>query len=246
SSTTMPDHVLHLTLETAGQKLYDEVHLSIDNLLSAKQVLFDDEQNLKGILRISAPPAFSPVLSWIGEFQQKFPNVQIHVTMTERILDLSADGIDVAFRIGDLHGDNFIAKKVLTIGTKWVGHPKLLARFGAPQTVQDLSRFPLAAWAKNNESKTVIQMGKEKTALPFLFASNDICAVEYMILQGKAIGQISDFTANQWISEQRLVEILPGLEKPDFDVFMLYASQRYPSAIVRKFVEFVLGDIHAA
>lgn len=53
----------------AGQKLYDEVHLSIDNLLNAKQVLLDDEQNLKGVLRISAPPAFEPSLWWIGKFQ---------------------------------------------------------------------------------------------------------------------------------------------------------------------------------
>ena len=81
---------------------------------------------------------------------------------------------------------------------------------------------------------------KEKTALPFLFASNDAYAVEYMILQGLSVGQLYDFSADQWISQNRLVEILPELKKPDFDLFMLYASQRYPSAIVRKFVEFVL------
>ncbi|WP_227503116.1 LysR family transcriptional regulator [Moraxella bovoculi] len=46
----------------AGQKLYDEVHLSIDNLLNTKQVLFDDEQNLKGVLRISTVPACEPIL----------------------------------------------------------------------------------------------------------------------------------------------------------------------------------------
>ncbi|QLB18085.1 LysR family transcriptional regulator [Mannheimia granulomatis] len=224
----------------AGQKLYDEVHLSIDNLLNAKQVLFDDEHNLKGILRISAPPAFLPVLQWIGEFGQTFPNIQIHCTLTERPLDLTADSIDIAFRIGELHGEHFIAKKVLSIGTKWVAHPDLIAWLGTPNTLQDLKNFPLATWAKNGESEIVIQMGKEKITLPFLFASNDSYAVEYMILEGLAIGQVSDFTAEKWIHEGRLVEILPEWDKPDFDVLMIYAAHRYPSAIVRKFVEFVL------
>ncbi|STZ09071.1 D-malate degradation protein R [Moraxella caprae] len=226
----------------AGQKLYDEVHLSIDNLLNAKQVLFDDEQNLKGILRISAPSKCEPVLAWVSEFGQKFPNVQIHATMTERILDLSADSIDVAFRIGELHGEHFIAKKVATLGTKWVAHPELLARFGTPNTLKELKNFPIATWAKNGENEVVIQMNKEKIALPIAFASNDAYAVEYMIVQGLYIGQMSAVTADEWIAKKRLVEILPKLEKPDYELFMLYASQRYPSAIVRAFVEFVMDQ----
>lgn len=95
----------------AGQKLYDEVHLSIDNLLNTKQVLFDDEQNLKGVLRISTVPACEPILGWVGEFQAQFPHIQTHCTMTDRALDMTADGIDVAFRMGELHGEQFIAKK---------------------------------------------------------------------------------------------------------------------------------------
>ena len=161
--------------------------------------------------------------------------------MTDRIVDLSLDGIDVAFRLGNLHGDDFIAKKVATISTKWVAHPDLLARFGTPKTLQDLKHFPLATWAKNGEQEVLVQMNKEKIALPFWFASNDVYAVEYMILQGQAIGQVADFTANAWIKDNRVIEILPKLEKPDYELFMLYATQRYPSWIVRKFVEFVMG-----
>lgn len=120
----------------------------MDNLLNARQALFDDKQNLKGVLRLSAPPAFETALWWIGKFHMQFPHIQIHCTLTERHLDLVADGIDVAFRIGNLHGEQFIAKKVMDIGTKWVAHPDLLARIGTPKTLQDLKHFPLAAWAK--------------------------------------------------------------------------------------------------
>lgn len=225
----------------AGQKLYDEVHLSIDNLNNAKQVLFDDERQLKGVLRISATPNFSPALSWIAAFQAQYPLISVHCTMTDRILDLSADGIDVAFRIGNLHGDSFIAKKVLSVRPKWVAHPDLLARFGTPKTPKDLAKFPLAGWAKNGE-RLSLKLGKTTFELPYMFAANDSHALEYMVLQGKAVCQLSDFTVDKLIKENGLVEILPDFESPVFDVHMVYASHRYPSAIVRKFVEFVLSE----
>lgn len=62
--------------------------------------------------------------------------------MTDRILDMTADGIDVAFRMGELHGEQFIAKKMLSVRPKWVARPDLLAQYGTPQTVQDLANPP--------------------------------------------------------------------------------------------------------
>lgn len=95
----------------AGQRLYEQVHLSIEQLATAKEVLFEEQGNLKGKLLLSASPACEPVLAWIADFQAAYPQVQVHCTLTDRLLDLSADGIDVAFRIGQLHGEQFIAKK---------------------------------------------------------------------------------------------------------------------------------------
>lgn len=128
----------------AGQRLYEQTYLAIDNLNNAEQVLFEEQGALKGMLRISAVPACEPLLAWIAEFQKQFPHIQIHCTMTDRVLDMTADGIDVAFRMGDLHGEQFIAKKVLSVRSKWVARPELLAQYGRPQTVQDLANFRLA------------------------------------------------------------------------------------------------------
>lgn len=229
----------------AGQKLYDEVHLSIDNLNNAKQVLFEDERQLKGVLRISATPNFEPVLAWIADFQAEYPHICVHCTMTDRVLDLSADGIDVAFRIGNLHGDSFIAKKVMSVRPKWVAHPDLLARLGTPQSPKDLAKFPLAGWAKNGE-RLSFKLGKTAFELPYFFASTDTHSLEYMALTGKAVCQLSDFTVDRLVKEKGLVEILPDFDSPAFEVNMIYAAHRYPSAIVRKFVEFVAERVKAA
>lgn len=149
-----------------GQRLYEQVHLSIEQLATAKEVLFEEQGNLKGKLRLSASPACEPVWAWIADFQAAYPQVQVHCTLTDRLLDLSADGIDVAFRIGQLHGEQFIAKKVGQIGSKWVAHPKFLARFGTPSTVKDLKNFPIAAWAKNEASVITLGTGRQAVEIP--------------------------------------------------------------------------------
>ncbi|AKG08579.1 transcriptional regulator [Moraxella bovoculi] len=230
----------------AGQKLYDEVHLSIDNLLNTKQVLFDDEQNLKGVLRISTVPACEPILGWVGEFQAQFPHIQTHCTMTDRALDMTADGIDVAFRMGELHGEQFIAKKVLSVRSKWVARPDLLAQHGTPSTMQDLANLPLAGWARNGETALSIKIDKQTHHLPYLFASNESPAVEFMAINGRAVCQLADYTADRLIKDYGLTEVLADIELPSYDVSMLYASHRYPSSIVRAFVEFIMNKIDSA
>ncbi|AHG85286.1 Transcriptional regulator, LysR [Bibersteinia trehalosi USDA-ARS-USMARC-190] len=227
----------------AGQRLYEQVHLSIENLVNAEQLLFAEQQQLQGKLRISASPACEPVLDWIAQFQMQYPQIQVHCTMTDRVLDLSADGIDVAFRIGNLHGDGFIAKKVGQLSSKWVAHPDLLARYGTPTTLNALDHFPLAVWAKNDESTIKLGTGKQAVEIPYFFASNDSYALECMVKRGKAIAQLADFTVERLVAENGLVEVLSDVPNPHFDLTMIYAAHRYPSTIVRTFVDFISKQI---
>ncbi len=226
----------------AGQRLYEQVHLSIEQLATAKEVLFEEQGNLKGKLRLSASPACEPVLAWIADFQAAYPQVQVHCTLTDRLLDLSADGIDVAFRIGQLHGEQFIAKKVGQIGSKWVAHPKFLARFGTPSTVKDLKNFPIAAWAKNEASVITLGTGRQAVEIPYLFPA--MTAMPLNIWQ-KAVALLADSTVDRLVAENGLVEVLGETENPKFDLTMIYAAHRYPSSIVRAFVGFVLEQVKA-
>ena len=57
----------------AGQRLYEQTHLAMDNLVNAEQVLFEEQGNLKGILRISAVPACEPILRGWENFKHSFP-----------------------------------------------------------------------------------------------------------------------------------------------------------------------------
>lgn len=87
-----------------------------------------------------------------------------------------------------------------------------------------------------NETVLSFKIDKQTYHLPYMFASNESSAVEFMAINGRAVCQLADYTADRLIRDCGLTEVLPNVVLPSYDVSMLYASHRYPSSIVRAFV----------
>ncbi|MCW9733008.1 LysR family transcriptional regulator [Avibacterium sp. 20-15] len=222
----------------AGLRLYEQVHLPMDNLLNAQEALFHEQNELAGRLRLSAIPTCTPLLAWVDEFCQRYPKVQVHCQLTERVLDLAADGIDIAFRVGNLQADHLIAKPILQSRAKLVAHPSLLAKWGVPQDPQALSRLPCAGWGRGDAMMTW-QLGDERLNLNYRFASNDSYALVFAAKAGMAICQLPDFLADDLIQKEGLVEVLVDYPQPAHELYMLYAAHRYPSRTIKTFIDFV-------
>lgn len=227
----------------AGQQFYEQIALSVDNLTQITQHFAADDRDISGKLRISTTTGMDEIWAWIDEFGELYPKVSVHLQVTDRILDLVEDGIDFAFRVGELHTDSVIAKKVMTNRVKWLAHPKLLDRFGTPNTLADLANFPLVGWARADQKFLPIPNGKKSLELPYTFASNDAYAIENAIKKGRGVGMLADKTAHRLITENGLVEILPHIPMPEFAVHLLYVKHRYQSALMRKFLEFVIEKV---
>lgn len=223
----------------AGQQFYEQIALSVDNLTQITQNFTADDSDISGKLRISTTQGMDEIWAWIDEFCELYPKVSVRLQVTDRILDLVEDSIDVAFRVGELHTDSVVAKKVMTQHAKWLAHPKLLEKFGTPQTLAELANYPIVAYAKSEQKYLTIPNGKKSLQLPYAFASNDVYAIENAIKNGRGIGMLYDKTAYRLIAENGLVEILPDIQMPEYAVHLLYVKHRYQSAVVRKFLEFV-------
>ncbi len=121
-----------------------------------------------------------------------------------------------------------------------------MAKSGTPNSLAELQHFPIAVWERNENPTVRLGSGKQAVEIPYLFASNDSYAIEYMAKQGKAIAQLARFTADRLIAENGLVEVLADVESTKLDITMIYAQHRYPPSIVRAFVGFVLERVQAA
>ena len=223
----------------AGQKLYEQVYHSMDNLLQVEKSLTDN-QEISGKLRISTFTGLEEVWAWVDEFCTQYPQVKVHCQVTDRVLDLVEDNIDFAFRAGDLYADNAVARLVLAAKTKCVAHPHLLAQYGTPTTPDDLAHFPCVGFAKAQQKNLLLSLTNTTLSLPYVFASNDVYAVAYFIQQGRGIGYLPKQIADRLIQEAGLVEVLADYPMQTYPVHLLYLKHRYPSSLRRAFLDFII------
>lgn len=146
-----------IKLTEAGSRLYEHASRGVEALNEAQHAVMNDEIRLKGRLRLSMPPAFTPWWELLGAFQQRFPEISVSVFSTERRVDLVQDGIDVALRVGTIVHESMVARQMIKYRHKLVASPALLAQFSDPATPEDLHRYPCAIWAADpRDRKSVV------------------------------------------------------------------------------------------
>ncbi|MGX2968073.1 LysR family transcriptional regulator [Ursidibacter sp. B-7004-1] len=224
---------------TQGQLFYEQVYLSIDNLLHIERTLHDHKHALSGVLRVSMPIGIDSIWNVLMAFGQRYPNVAIHCQATERTIDLVADGIDVAFRMGDLQTDSVIAMPVAYARAVWVASPELIARLGTPSTPDDLLHYPCASFGKSGEQSVVFEWQDGKCQVPCVFVSNDNSAIVHWAKMGQAVCLMMDNIAQSLIEQGQVVQVLADYPSIYYSINALYLAHRHRSAVVKSFIEFI-------
>jgi DNA-binding transcriptional LysR family regulator len=206
--------------------------------MEAEHALVQDQALLKGRLRLSLPPIFEPWWELLSAFQQRYPDVQIHVYSTERRVDLVEDGIDVALRVNTILHEDMVARQLLVFRNILVASPAFLARHGYPERPADLARFPCAVWASRSEVATFWRLGRETIQPRAVLSTNDYQHLFARALAGDAIAELPPFLAAGPIREGRLIRLLPGFPLPEWPLNLVYPSHRYLSPIVRAYLDF--------
>ncbi len=225
-------------LTDAGARLYEHAGRGIEALLEAEQAVASDQARLKGRLRLSLPPAFEPWWELLSAFQQRYPDIRLHVYTTERRIDLIEDGIDVALRVGAITHETMVARRVVSYRHVLVASPRLIERLGMPESVDALHRFPCAVWALGANAPDVWQLGKQVIEPKSVLATNDYAHLRNCALAGEVVTELLPFLAAAAIRTGQLVALLQDPPMLEQHINLLYPSHRHPSAIVRTYLDF--------
>lgn len=225
-------------LTDAGARLYEHASRGIEALAEGEQAVMSDQAHLKGRLRLSLPPAFEPWWELLAAFQQRYPDIRVHVYTTERRVDLVEDGIDVSLRVGAIVHETMVARRVLAYRHVLVASPLLLGRLGVPDAPDALHRFPCATWSVGANANGAWRLGGQVFEPKALLTTNDYAHLRSRALSGEAVTELPPFLAATAIREGRLVALLPEYPLPEQQINLLYPSHRHPSAIVRAYLDF--------
>jgi DNA-binding transcriptional LysR family regulator len=200
---------------------------------------------VSGTLRIAAPPSISDALltPLVGAFQTSYPDVRIHIFITERVVDQIAEGVDLAFRVGELEDSSLIVRKLLTYRHQLVASPAYLQGRTLPKSPNDLLRERLLAFSFWRPEKTwnfMAANGTSKQALTFhpYLSINEYSGLAAALLAGVGIGDLPPIVQPHLLREGRLVEVMRGWRFPAFNLSLCHLSNRYTPRPVRVFKEF--------
>jgi DNA-binding transcriptional LysR family regulator len=225
-------------LTDAGARLYEHASGGIETLLEAEQAVVSDQARLKGRLRLSLPQTFEPWWDLLAAFQRRYPEIQVYVYSTERRVDPIEDGIDVALRVGAIVHEAMVARHVLSVRNILVASPKLVERCGMPSEPDAVHRFPCAVWASRIDVPTRWELGGHVVEPRAILSTNDYHHLCSRALGGDVVTELPPFLVAAPIREKRLVPLLPQYPFPEWSINLLYPPHRYPSTIVRTYLDF--------
>jgi DNA-binding transcriptional LysR family regulator len=131
-----------VALTDAGQALYERVRGAIAGVDDALNAVREFGTEPRGNVRLSALPDNEQfnLPQIIRDFMQQYPAIRIEVTMTPRLVDLVAEGFDLAIRAGQLPDSTLVARRLGAVPFALFAAPSYLKRAGVPKSLGDLER----------------------------------------------------------------------------------------------------------
>lgn len=189
---------------------------------------------LSGLVRITAPRALGqgclvPALARLGSAH---PGLRLDLRLSDLLADVVEEQVDVGVRIGFLRDSRFVARAVARVGFHMVGAPSLIARLGAPHSLEELARAPVTVVIDPNTGKPWpwhMAQGQQWSPANPVFASDDTWAECAAVVAGLGFGQIASFAAIPHLRSGALVPILPDFAPDPWELY-IYRPQRGPVA----------------
>lgn len=199
-----------------------------------------------GTLRITAPVLFgSAVLSGlVAEYMEMHPQVKIELVLTDQFMDLVQDGIDVAFRVGQLDDSSLIGRYLGDVRAVVCASPEYIQKHGFPTHPDELANHQLLTAGGKNQW-TMIGPDKQEHIVNLRprLEVNDFASLYTLVLSGAGIAALPVLIAASAIKSDNLVPVLCDWPFEAYPVHTLYASNRHLSAKVRSFVDFVIERV---
>jgi len=205
----------------------------------------------RGLLRVNASLGFgrTTIAPLVSTFAQRYPQVEVQLDVTDRPVDLVADGIDLAIRFGELPDQRLVARRIMSNRRLLCASPRYLERHGMPASLADLANHRCIVHRQNDEAHGVWRLEHEGRAVSVkvqgALSSNDGDIVLGWALDGHGILVRSEWDLAKYVDSGRLRIVLPGYTQPEADLFVVYPSKRRQSARARAFIDFLVAHFGA-
>jgi DNA-binding transcriptional LysR family regulator len=232
-----------LVLTAQGRTFYDGAAQGIAHLDAARERIAAAQAEPAGTLRVTAPVGFGThyLMQWIPEFLATFRKVSIELRLTDALVDIIEERIDVALRTGQLASSSLIARKLAPSQRVLVASPSYLDLRGMPREVDELVQHSCVVFGPSLDN-AVWRLdgpdGAREIQVSGRLAVDGGQAALQAAIAGIGIALLPLALVADRLRDDRLRRVLP-----DYGVsgglFSVYPSNRYISSALRAFLDFV-------
>jgi LysR family transcriptional regulator for bpeEF and oprC len=230
-----------IALTEPGRDFYESALRILDDFENATSRIGRGQTAPKGLIRVAVPPTFARLhmVSKLPAFFAAYPDMAIEMSTSESPATIIEDGFDLAIHSGDLPDSTLVARRLGQTMTVLVATPQYLARYGAPESLEDLNRFrsivlvergSVQSWnlGSGQNVKRVVPTG--------VFRTDDIEQMRMGVLEHLGIAQVPAWLFAAELREGTVVRLLTPFERTVPILAVRPASRRMP-AKVRIFIE---------
>ena len=231
---------LHVT--EAGRRLHARVAPALREVQEAERAVRDLRDVPRGLLRVTSVPTVSHLflVPTARDYLALYPDTQVEIVATQRVVDLVGEGFDLGVRPGALEDSSLMSRKLAPGHAVVCASPDYLARRGRPQSPDDLADHDCVTWGFGPArwrfaDREVEVEGRLKVSDPGL--AYDAARA------GVGIAQIPAFAAAPQLESGELVALLEEYRPFELRLHAVWPSSRHLSARVRSFIDLLVERV---
>ena len=225
-----------ISLTDAGRRHFDRVSSLIKEAEIAFRDLAEEREALVGLIRVSASVGIGQryLAPFVWEFLADHPDIRVDVLLTDRNVDLVAEGIDFAVRAGELDDSALLSRRLGVARRLIVAAPALLDVYPPPSQIADLRDLPAVL---NSPSQNLWRFASGETVrVHWRVSVGAMTAVRDACLRGLGVASLPEGMARPHLDAGDLVQLLPNEGLPEVPVTLVYPRLQHRSAAARAFL----------
>lgn len=231
-----------LSLTEAGHLYLARAVKALNELETAQSELHENTNELQGVLKLTAAvdigQSLLPLV--VERYRELHPRVKIQLIVTNRVVDLIGEGVDLAIRAGKLKDSTLVAKKFIAGRFGFWASKGFLKKHGVPKDFADLARFSVLHFTPLKDVPIEFTNGKQRVKYSSFESSiwvDDFGSMKALAKRGLGIALMPDLFCELEPSETRLTKVLGDWTHETGQFAIVYPSQEFVSAKVRAFID---------
>jgi len=243
-----------LTPTEQGRIFYEGACGVLEAVESAEAGVGDATKNPRGTLRIASPLGVGRrlIAPHVPDFAETYPLIDVRLRLTDRKIDLTAEGLDIAFFLGRPEDSNLRIRKIADCERVLCASPEYIARYGHPKHGNEIDRgqhnclnlrFP---GASEFQWELTSQEGVRKFDVQGRFECDDSDVLTDWALQGAGIALRPVFEIADYQKSGALVQVVEDTPPLPVQMACLYTHRRHQDPKARLFMEFMIERMEGA